>query len=165
MKVWTCADDPDAVEAMLRHMYGFDYADHISEDSRGPLLHVKVYKLADFHHVPLLIEEAEKNFQESLQTGWSTDAYPDFIHTFYSFSTNAITALRTPLLDICVELIEDLLRNERFAEILEVVPEFSHDLMNAMTARNRELGDEVIQLEDKLKKWEEWHGCECCGGG
>lgn len=60
-------DDPDAVEAMLKWIYTFDY-DTTSTSRRGPKEHIEVYMVADKYLLPALQASALLRLKAALQS-------------------------------------------------------------------------------------------------
>ena len=124
-------DNPQAVEAMIHFMYGFDYDSSGSDHSRvSPMLfNVNVYQIADKYVVPKLKRHAKEKFEKIIETCWEMDDFPMTITEAYSSTPKTDRGLRDPLIRTALNHIDRLLKTEDFVRVLEETVGFSADLI------------------------------------
>lgn len=124
-------DEPRSVEAMIHFMYGFSYDSSGSDRGRvSPMLfNVKVYQVGDKYSIPRLKEEAREKFTAAIKTCWEMDDFPVAITEAYSTTSRGDRGLRDPLVQISLEHLDVLLKNEEFKHVLRNILEFAADLV------------------------------------
>lgn len=134
-------DDPHAVEAMIHFMYGYRY-DGSGRGRASPMLfHIKVYHVADKYGIPKLKQRAREKFKTMVQACWQTDEFPNAIAEAYTTTPQADRGLRDPLLEICQDHIDDLLRHDEFCQVLDEIVGFAADLVPCLARRNSANGE------------------------
>lgn len=115
-------DDSSAVEAMVHHMYGFDYNSSGNDSSRkSPMLfNVKVYHIADKYDIPQLKDAAKEKFVKAC---WQMDNFPAAIAEVYKATSKTDEGLQDPLVTISIEQISQLQEEDGFWRVLEVRPD------------------------------------------
>ncbi|RAL03460.1 BTB/POZ domain-containing protein [Aspergillus ibericus CBS 121593] len=105
-------DDPQAIEAMIRFMYGLDYYDNSSHDRgcNSPLLfNIRLYQVADKYTVPQLKRRAQETFETVAKRCWQMDDFSTAIAEAYECTTPADRGLRGPLVEISLKHLRDFL--------------------------------------------------------
>ena len=114
-------DEPDAVLAMLRFLYGEPYpADEAHwHDGKTMLPHAQVYTVAEKYEVENLKVQVHKNMVKLIQFGGDN---PDLIETireiFYQ-TPDTDTMARKLMIDHCVRFLSELSQQEGFVALLE----------------------------------------------
>jgi hypothetical protein len=114
-------DEPFAVLAILRFLYGLPYEAEEAHwhDGKTMLPHAKVYTLAEKYELENLKAQVHRNMAKLIQ--FSGDK-PDLIETVREIITKSPdtdTMARKLLIDHCVEFLSGLSQNADFVALLE----------------------------------------------
>ena len=114
-------DEPSAVLAMLRFLYGLPYeADETHwHDGKTMLPHAQVYTVAEKYELENLKVQVHKNMVKLIQ--FSGDK-PDLIETIREIiyqTPDTDTMARKLLIDHCVQFLSVLSKHEGFVALLE----------------------------------------------
>jgi speckle-type POZ protein len=133
-----CDDDSSTVEAMIHHMYGFDYNSSGNESRRvSPMLfNVKVYHIADKYDVPELKKAAKEKFETTVKACWQMDDFPVAISEVYKGTLETDRGLRDPIVTMSTEHIDQLQEDDGFRRVLESTARFAADLALNLAQRN-----------------------------
>ncbi|KAF4627649.1 hypothetical protein G7Y89_g10503 [Cudoniella acicularis] len=120
-------DDPIIVNAMLRHLYGFEYADgvHLPE----MIFNARIYGLADKYQIPNLKGLAKTKFESVARAGWNTIEFPLSIEIIYESTPSSDRSLRDIATKLAVEHLTALFENnDAFLNTAGKVAEFRRDI-------------------------------------
>ncbi|EFW19953.1 hypothetical protein D8B26_003564 [Coccidioides posadasii str. Silveira] len=129
-------DDPGAIKAMVRHMYGLDFETcGINRDHTSPLLFsVKVYPIADFYRVPQLKQRAKEKAEKAARTCWAMNDFLTAISEAYRTIAGDGRELRDLLVEVSREHIKELLGDPGFLEVLQETKGFAADLSKVLAS-------------------------------
>lgn len=137
-------DDPEAMTAVLRHLYGLPYAADLAEWHDGSTLlpHVLVYTTAEKYQVPSLKIDSLANLKNILHhhrgNGESASAWvvsPDCLSSLrqiHAGTTTSDTEIRGLLVAHCVEWndrMRALVNNHDFIQLITEVPGLGADFI------------------------------------
>ncbi|RAL15393.1 uncharacterized protein BO97DRAFT_440806 [Aspergillus homomorphus CBS 101889] len=130
-------DDPHAIEAMFRSMYGLEYDSRAGDHTSSLIFAIKAYQVADKYLVSRLKTRAVERFRALVEKCWQTDDFHDFriIIAEVSERTRRDQDLWRILTRISADYIAGLGDNESFRNALEDSNGFAADLVLEM-ARN-----------------------------
>jgi hypothetical protein len=122
-------DDPDAVMAMLRHIYGLTYDEHTPGGCCLLSQHASVFVVAEKYQIPGLQSDACRKIQNLL----NSHIYPieDFlkaIRTIFS-STVPDSIARAPIALECTVRLQELRERDDFLSLLRDLPDLSMDII------------------------------------
>ncbi|KAI4743222.1 hypothetical protein E4T50_06419 [Aureobasidium sp. EXF-12298] len=136
-------DDPEAILAMIRHVYGFPY-DYLYES--GPpfavvitdlMFHINVFTAADKYDVPSLRLLVVEKFVQLMDLKWSADQkeFCTAIQRLCGPKATAFAAdrsLQACAASFCSKHITDLVKFEDFVSVLEQGEPFAGRLLTAV---------------------------------
>ena len=130
-------EDPEATDCMLQYLYKDDYCapdPHITTVTKdwrdfdtlcvisSPLLHVKVYKLAEKYHLNSMRILALKKFRTSSQELWQTGSFLEAAWAVYQDGDNLDKDLCDVVIGVFAARKERLLRKGRASDLLMEAP-------------------------------------------
>ena len=133
-------DDPEAMMAVLRHLYGLPYAADQDEWHDGATLlpHVLVYITAEKYQITELKAELCAVMsailcsycQKDRMKAWlGSPDHLDAVREMIAGTTSDDTEGRNLLIDWCADRMDDLHKNEPFMQLVAEVPELGADLI------------------------------------
>lgn len=129
-------DDPYAIEAMIRFMYGYSYDSSSNNNGRiSPMVFsARVYRTADKYGVATLKQLSKDKFNQATRTCWDMDDFPQVITDVYD--TSQCQELQETVAQVSHEHMEALLKKNNFLRALEETNGFAADLVQ-LTAKGR----------------------------
>jgi len=143
-------DHPDAVQAMLRHFYTFDYSDNSSGDGDDPpkatdnnvstpLFHVRVYAVAEKYLLEHLRTHAASKFAAAAKYTWATPGFADAVAEAYATIHDHDAQLRIVMMEAviahAVPLFDSAGKYEHFYEMAHQVPAFAAQAAELLSQR------------------------------
>jgi hypothetical protein len=125
-------DEPQVVEAMIRFIYGSKYNDIVDvEGVSRALFSVMLYQAADKYAVPALQTRVRKKFESAAESCWEHDDFPDVIAAAFAAPPQTDRSLRDILVRISQAHIKELVKDDRFLDVLHTTADFAADLVQS----------------------------------
>nr|OQO32303.1 hypothetical protein B0A51_00362 [Rachicladosporium sp. CCFEE 5018] len=129
-------DDPDAVTAMLQHLYNIDYTTLTQQPSIASsiLAELRIYATADKYNIKDLRNRAYTRIRDALrgeelrEALISSEVYEP-MRAAFTLRPSKSTDVPKLFRDFCVNKIRELRASPRFAEVLTDVPELCLSLI------------------------------------
>ncbi|KAH9207826.1 hypothetical protein DL95DRAFT_468345 [Leptodontidium sp. 2 PMI_412] len=129
-------DNPNAIDGMLRYLYGFDPMESCGSSLPAVTLKhvVYLYATADKYDVPHLRGEMLSSFKDRAERLWHilwlSGKLADIIESVYDY-TPPNDSMRQAVVRFSVDNLSTLLQNspERFRALLEDIPDFGTDII------------------------------------
>ncbi|CAK4030352.1 BTB POZ domain [Lecanosticta acicola] len=120
-------DDHEAVDGMLRHIYGLDHG--AAAQSPGPYFSLRIFAVAGKYGLPKLLDKAVQEVWRELETGWDMPTFVPMVYSIYEEVPRHGGQLRGLVQGVCVKHFMDLMQMEEFEEMLLKVPDLSVQLL------------------------------------
>ncbi|KAF2162941.1 hypothetical protein M409DRAFT_57982 [Zasmidium cellare ATCC 36951] len=146
-EMWLYEDDRDAVEGMLRHVYGLDASGAVTNP--GVYFYLRLFTVASKYNVPTLLEEAVEAVEERLAPATSASWFPEVVYQIYEELPVHQRELRTVVTDICLRDIHKLFKTKQFKELLMDIPALGIDVMQSVLEESYD--DEDVEEEDDME--------------
>lgn len=121
-------DDPDALEAMLRFLYCFDYK---YNDVIRAITDERVHTVADKYDIKDLVKLSEQRFVENVEKAWRLDEFGKLIEEIYFKAADRDGKLTEALLGVAVKHAAALYQDDfggEFRRVIRSLPEFASDV-------------------------------------
>ncbi|KAG9766101.1 hypothetical protein KCU73_g109, partial [Aureobasidium melanogenum] len=177
--------EPEAIRAMIRHMYDLPYDKTIEENTADDsaaysanedlLFHIAVFTAADKYDVSSLRPLVVKKFEHHMETHWESESFATSIQKLTGCSAGHLAdhTLQAAAAAFCARNLIKLLKNDEFVKIMQeaepLIGRILTSLLNSesndhiqlvtcvnMNCRNTEPSESTLQ---GLK-----HHCVVCGG-
>jgi hypothetical protein len=105
------------------------------EPARNPLVHARMYAIADFYEIPGLKSLAQKKFQQAASRHWNNIEFGEAIHVAYTSTVSEDKGLRQICKDVLLSHMT-LLNKPEIEAILREVPDLAFDMLKGLWLRD-----------------------------
>lgn len=129
-------DDREAVEGMIRYIYGVDYRSATSDP--GPDYCLRIFTVAGKYDVQGLVKRVTEQVKEELEN-LLTDptSFSQLVRSIWTETPEHRGELRSVAKDTCWKNFAELTKAEDFKEMLRTVPELSFELLQGSIKEKR----------------------------
>lgn len=122
-------DDPEAVEGMIRFIYGIDYRD--AATSPGFDYFLRIFAVADKYDVPGLVKMVTEDVRSELEREALREpsSFSQLVRSIYAETPTHRGELRSIAKETCSKNFAALMKVEHFKETLRHVPDLSVQLL------------------------------------
>lgn len=136
-------DDQDAVDGMLRHIYGLDY--RTAAIQPGPYFCLRTFAVAGKYDVPSLQEATIARMKEELEDlHKNPKSFSSMVQSIYIDAPSHLGGMRKVAKQACWKRFAELMQVKEFKEMLLEVPELQLELLkdfNEQTQRDKKARD------------------------
>ncbi|KAF2434607.1 hypothetical protein EJ08DRAFT_676060 [Tothia fuscella] len=105
------------------------------DPARNPLVHSRMYAIADFYEIPGLKQLAQKKFQQAASRHWNSPEFVEAIHVAYTSTVSNDKGLRQICKDVLLQHMM-LLNKPEIEGILREVPDLAFDMLKGLWLRD-----------------------------
>jgi hypothetical protein len=106
-------------------------ADEPVEPPDNPLIHARMYAIADYFEVPGLKKMASTKFQAAAERHWNSDKFGEAVHVAYTSTLPEDRGLRQIVKDILMRHMT-LLNKPEIESIMREVPDLAFDMLKGV---------------------------------
>lgn len=164
-------EEPEAIRAMIRHIYGLPYGNTIKEKSEDDnasasvkadlIFLVHLFIAADKYDVPSLRPLVVEEFEDLMHTNWKGDQFIPSMQMLCGPSAGhlADNSLQVAAASFCADHLDRLLKHDSFAAMIRKEEPFAGQLLTRFANRTngitlyacdacKSISDEFLEEED-----------------
>lgn len=134
-------EDPEAIRAMIRHMYDLPYDQMLEDNTAGDsaaystnedlLFHIGVFTAADKYDVTSLRPLVVKKFESLMETNWESESFANSIQRLTGPSAGhlADNTLQAAAATFCAKNLTDLVKKDTFVRMIHKDEPFTGRLL------------------------------------